>query len=199
MIILRNKFFSRKNIKYKGEKQTPYNNVKVKQKITVADILKKKNANIANTAAAPVTPKQLPVIAQKQLPATIEKPKQLPATIEKPKVNPLPLKSPTPVPKKVPALMLNTVKGSGIGNSILEKGRKFTGKNKVTLPPQSPTPVPKKVPTPMLNTVKGSGIGNSILGKVGKFTRKNKVALTVGGLAAYGLGVNHLMNGNNDN
>ena len=189
MIILRNKFFSRKNIKYKGEKQTPYNNVKVKQKITVADILKKKNANIANTAAAPVTPKQLPVIAQKQLPATIEKPK----------VNPLPLKSPTPVPKKVPALMPNTVKGSGIGNSILEKGRKFTGKNKVTLPPQSPTPVPKKVPTPMLNTVKGSGIGNSILEKVGKFTRKNKVALTVGGLAAYGLGVNHLMNGNNDN
>ena len=152
MIILRNKFFSRKNTRYKGRKPTPYNNVGQKPKTTVADILNKKSAN---TAAAPVTPKQLPIVAQKQLPATIEKPKQLPATIEKPKVNPLPLKS--------------------------------------------PTPVPKKVPTPMLNTVKGSGIGNSILGKVGKFTRKNKVALTVGGLAAYGLGVNHLMNGNNDN
>ena len=152
MIILRNKFFSRKNTRYKGRKPTPYNNVGQKPKTTVADILNKKSAN---TAAAPVTPKQLPIVAQKQLPAIVEKPKQLPATIEKPKVNPLPLKS--------------------------------------------PTPVPKKVPTPMLNTVKGSGIGNSILGKVGKFTRKNKVALTVGGLAAYGLGVNHLMNGNNDN
>ena len=175
MIILRNKFFSRKNIKYKGEKQTPYNNAKVKQKITVADILKKKNANIANTAAAPVTPKQLPIVAQKQLPAIVEKPKvnpkQLPAIVGKPKVNPLPLKLPATIekPKVNP------------------------------LPLKSPTTVPKKVPTPMLNTVKGSGIGNSILGKVGKFTRKNKVALTVGGLAAYGLGVNHLMNGNNDN
>jgi hypothetical protein len=48
----------------------------------------------------------------------------------------------------------------------------------------------------MPNTVKKPGIGNSILGRVGKFAGKNKVALTVGGLAAYGLGVNHLMNNN---
>lgn len=48
----------------------------------------------------------------------------------------------------------------------------------------------------MSNTVKKPGIGNSILGKVGKFAGKNKVALTVGGLTAYGLGVNHLMNNN---
>ena len=162
MIILRNKFFSRKNTRYKGRKPTPYNNVGQKPKTTVADILNKKSAN---TAAAPVTPKQLPIVAQKQLPAIVEKPKQLPATIEKPKQLPATIEKPKVNP----------------------------------LPLKSPTPVPKKVPTPMLNTVKGSGIGNSILGKVGKFTRKNKVALTVGGLAAYGLGVNHLMNGNNDN
>ena len=149
MIILRNKFFSRKNTRYKGRKPTPYNNVGQKPKTTVADILNKKSAN---TAAAPVTPKQLPIVAQKQLPSVVEKPKQLPTIIEKPKVNSLPI--------------------------------------------QSPTTVPKKVPTLMPNTVKKPGIGNSILGKVGKFARKNKVALTVGGLTAYGLGVNHLMNNN---
>ena len=163
MIILRNKFFSRKNTRYKGRKPTPYNNVGMKPKTTVADILNKKNAN---TAAAPVTvtPKQLPIVAQKQLPAVVEKPKvnplsatvekskQLPTIIEKPKVNPLPLQSLTTVPKKVPTLIPNTVKKPGIGNSILGKVRKFAG--------------------------------------------KNKVALTVGGLTAYGLGVNHLMNNN---
>jgi len=160
MIILRNKFFSRKNTRYKGRKPTPYNNVGMKSK-TVADILNRKRAN---TAAAPVVPKQLPIPAQKQLPAivekpkvnplpaTIEKPKQLPTIIEKPKVNPLPLQSPTTVPNKV-----------------------------LTLIP---------------NTVKKPRIGNSILGRVGKFAGKNKVALTVGGLTAYGLGVNHLMNNN---
>lgn len=142
MIILRNKFFSRKNTRYKGRKPTPYNNVGMKPKTTVADILNKKSANTA--APAPVTtPKQLPMIANQ---------KQLPAIVEKPKVNPLPLQSPTTVPKKVPTLMPNTVKRPGIGNSILKK--------------------------------------------VGKFAGKNKVALTVGGLAAYGLGVNHLMNNN---
>lgn len=152
MIILRNKFFSRKNTRYKGRKPTPYNNVGQKPKTTVADILNKKSANTAAPASV-TTPKQLPMIVnQKQLPAIVEKPKQLPAIVEKPKVNSLPLQSPTTVPKKVPTLMPNTVKKPGIGNSILKK--------------------------------------------VGKFAGKNKVALTVGGLAAYGLGVNHLMNNN---
>lgn len=164
MIILRNKFFSRKNTRYKGRKPTPYNNVGMKPKTTVADILNKKSANTA--APAPVTtPKQLPMIAnQKQLPAIVEKPKvnPLPATIEKPKQLP----------------------------TIIEKPKV----NSLSL--QSPTTVPKKVPTLMPNTVKRPGIGNSILKKVGKFAGKNKVALTVGGLTAYGLGVNHLMNNN---
>lgn len=161
MIILRNKFFSRKNTRYKGRKPTPYNNVGMKPKTTVADILNKKSAN---TAAAPVTPKQLPIVAQKQLPAVVEKPKvnPLPATVEKPKQLP----------------------------TIIEKPKVNS------LPIQSPTTVPKKVTTLIPNTVKKPGISNSILGKVRKFAGKNKVALTVGGLTAYGLGVNHLMNNN---
>lgn len=60
MIILRNKFFSRKNTRYKGRKPTPYNNVGMKPKTTLADILNRKSAN----TAVPVTPKHLPIVGQ---------------------------------------------------------------------------------------------------------------------------------------
>lgn len=171
MIILRNKFFSRKNTRYKGRKPTPYNNVRMKPKTTVADILNRKSAN---TATASVTPKQLPIVAE---------PKQLPAIVEKPKVNPSISQSPT-VTKQLPTIVPKNVPAT------MEKPKVNP------LPIQSSTSVPKKVPTLVSNIVKKPGIGNSILGKVGKFARKNKVALTVGGLTAYGLGVNHLMNNN---